>query len=248
MDMLVLTVSLFALSVLVGYLVKLALDRNAEIQAQISGTSSDAEALLKKAATESGSGMPGFLARMVAGKRAMTIRKELPDALDMIANSLSAGLTLPQAILRNLDHFPPAAAEEFARIIYDTRLGYSVAEAFSNFSQRVPTADARMISIASEIGVAHGGNLAESYRMLSALLRDNISFEAELKAMTTEGRMQALVMSCLPFALMLILGLVNPTFIVPMVTTAAGWGVIVGLLIMLSIAYFWIRKIVDIKV
>ena len=177
MDMLVLTVSLFALSVLVGYLVKLALDRNAEIQAQISGTSSDAEALLKKAATESGSGMPGFLARMVAGKRAMTIRKELPDALDMIANSLSAGLTLPQAILRNLDHFPPAAAEEFARIIYDTRLGYSVAEAFSNFSQRVPTADARMISIASEIGVAHGGNLAESYRMLSALLRIDSSRE-----------------------------------------------------------------------
>ena len=248
MDLLVLTISLVALSALAGYLVKLALDHNAAIKAQISGTSSDAEALLKKAATESGAGVPAFVARLVARKRALTIRKELPDALDMIANSLSAGLTLPQALLRNLDHFPPAAAEEFARIIYDTRLGYSVAEAFANFSQRVPTADIRMISIASEIGVAHGGNLADSYRMLSALLRDNISFEAELRAMTTEGRMQAIVMSCLPFALMLILGLVNPTFIVPMVTTAAGWAVIAGLIVMLSIAYLWISKIVDIKV
>ena len=248
MDLIVLTVSLVALAVFSGLLVKRLLDRNAEIRSQITGTTSDAEALLAKAASEKDAGMPAFISRMVAAKRAQTIRKELPDALDMIANSLSAGLTLPQALLRNLDHFPPAAAEEFARIIYDTRLGYSVAEACENFSQRVPTPDIRMIAIASEIGVAHGGNLADSYRMLSSLLRDNMSFESELRAMTTEGRMQAIVMSCLPFALMLILGLVNPTFIVPMVTTVTGWAVIFGLVVMLSIAYFWISRIVDIKV
>jgi len=245
MDLAVIAISLLALTVLVGRLVKLVLDRNAASRIELSGASTDAEALLRRAAAHSDDGL---LARLGAKKRVQMIRKGLPDALDMISNSLSAGLTLPQAILRNLDHFPEGVADEFARIIYDTRLGYSVAEAFANFAERVPSGDVRMISIASEIGVAHGGNLADSYRMLSSLIRDNMAFESELRAMTTEGRMQAIVMSCLPFALMLILGLVNPTFIVPMVTTVAGWAVILFLCVMLSIAYFWISKIVDIKV
>jgi len=247
-DVLVLCTSLLALTALVAVLVKALLDRNAEIKAQISGTTSDAEMLLAKAAAANDSSMPGFMLRMIARKRSQAIRKELPDALDMISNSLSAGLTLPQAMLRNLDHFPPAVAEEFARVIYDTRLGYSVAEAFANLAQRIPTGDVRMIAIASEIGVQHGGNLADSYRMLSALIRDNLSFESELKAMTTEGRMQAIVMSCLPFALMLLLGLINPMFIVPMFTTVLGLVVMTGLCLMLLTAYFWISKIVDIKV
>ena len=192
--------------------------------------------------------MPNFLAKLARARRAERVRRELPDALDMVANSLTAGLTLPQAILRNLEHFPPLVAEEFARIIYDTRLGFSVGGAFQNFANRLPVQDVRMIAIASEIGVAHGGNLADSYRMLSALLRDNMAFEEELKAMTTEGRMQALVMSLLPVVMIGLLGLVKRDLVAPLFTTPVGWGTLGVLLVMQGIAYLWIRKIVDIKV
>ena len=105
-----------------------------------------------------------------------------------------------------------------------------------------------MIAIASEIGVAHGGNLADSYRMLSALLRDNMAFEEELKAMTTEGRMQALVMSLLPVVMIGLLGLVKRDLVAPLFTTPVGWGTLGVLLVMQGVAYLWIRKIVDIKV
>ena len=192
--------------------------------------------------------MPNFLAKLARARRAERVRRELPDALDMVANSLTAGLTLPQAILRNLEHFPPLIAEEFARIIYDTRLGFSVGGAFQNFANRLPVQDVRMIAIASEIGVAHGGNLADSYRMLSALLRDNMAFEEELKAMTTEGRMQALVMSLLPVVMIGLLGLVKRDLVAPLFTTSVGWGTLGVLLVMQGVAYLWIRKIVDIKV
>ncbi len=204
--------------------------------------------VMARAAHVGESGMPEFLARRMRERRAAKVRAELPDALDMTANSLGAGLTLPQAILRNLEHFPPLVAEEFARVIYDTRLGYSVGGAFDNFARRLPTPDVRMVAIASSIGVAHGGNLAESYRMLSALLRDNLAFEAELRAMTTEGRMQAIVMSALPLVMLVLLGLVKRDLVSPLFTTAAGWGALGILLLMQAVAYLWIRKIVDIKV
>ena len=239
----VIAVAVTVFAVLVGYLVKRHLAAAAERRELMSQD----DILAKVSETATGD-MPAFMVAMMRKKRAAQVRKELPDALDMIANSLTAGLTLPQALLRNLDHFSPLVQAEFARVIYDTRLGFSVAAAFANFSERMQLRDAKLISIASQIGVEHGGNLADSYRMLSALLRDNLAFESELTAMTTEGRMQAIVMSCLPFALMFILLLINHDMMIPMFTTVAGWCTIGGLCVMLFIAYLWIRKIVDIEV
>ncbi len=204
--------------------------------------------VMARAAHVGDSHMPEFIARRMRERRAAKVRAELPDALDMVSNSLTAGLTLPQALMRNLSHFPPRVAEEFARILYDTRLGYSIGGAFDNFARRLPISDVQMVVIASKIGVAHGGNLAESYRMLSTLLRDNMAFEAELRAMTTEGRMQALVMSALPLVMIVLLGLVKRDLVAPLFTTGAGWGALIVLAVMQGLAYIWIRKIVDIKV
>lgn len=238
-DVIVAGVSLLAFAVLVGVVVRgVLIDR--ERRKRLCNGNDTLQRLLQQQGSLSG--------RILAAKRRNQLREGLPDALDMIANSLTAGLTLPQAMLRNLEHFPPVVDEEFARILYDTRLGFSVGGAFDNFARRNETEDTRMIAIASKIGVAHGGRLHENYRMLSGILRDNMAFERELRAMTTEGRMQAIVMSCLPFALMLILGAIRPEMMKPLFTTAAGWATLTGLCVMITLAFLWIRKIVSIKV
>ena len=84
--------------------------------------------------------------------------------------------------------------------------------------------------------------------MLSTLLRDNMAFEDELRAMTTEGRMQALVMSALPLVMIVLLSLVKRDLVAPLFTTGAGWGALLVLAVMQGLAYIWIRRIVDIKV
>lgn len=240
-DLIIAFASIAFLTVSVGIAVKGVLDKSARER----GDDGD---LMARAARAGESGLPEFIARRIRRRRADKVRAELPDALDMAANSLTAGLTLPQALMRNLEHFPPVVAEEFARILYDTRLGFSIGSAFDNFARRLPTPDVQMVVIASKIGVARGGNLAESYRMLSSLLRDNLAFEDELRAMTTEGRMQAIVMSALPMALMLILGLVRRELVAPLFTTGAGLVTLMVLFGMQGLAYIWIKKIVDIKV
>ena len=241
LDLLLAFGALALLAVLVGVAVKGLLDAAAKGQTQD-------DDIMARAAHVGESGMPEFIAKRLRARRAAKVRAELPDALDMVSNSLSAGLTLPQALLRNINHFPPLVAEEFARILYDTRLGFSIGGAFDNFANRLPIPDVQMIVIASKIGVAHGGNLAESYRMLSALLRDNMAFEDELRAMTTEGRMQAIVMSALPMVMIVLLGLVKRDLVSPLFTTGMGWGTLLLLAIMQGAAYLWIKKIVDIKV
>lgn len=235
--------ALAAMAVLAGIAVKGALATSRRANA-----TDAADDVMNKASRVGDSNMPEFVAQIARRRRAEKVRTELPDALDMVSNSLSAGLTLPQALMRNLSHFPPLVSEEFARVLYDTRLGYSIGGAFDNFARRLPIPDVQMVVIASKIGVAHGGNLADSYRMLSTLLRDNMAFEAELKAMTTEGRMQALVMSALPAVMIVLLGFVKRDLVAPLFTTGAGWGALGVLALMQLLAYLWIRKIVDIKV
>ena len=241
LDLLLAFGALVLLAVLVGVAVKVLLDADAKDR-------NPSDDIMARAARVGDSGMPEFIAKRLRARRAEKVRAELPDALDMVSNSLSAGLTLPQALLRNIDHFPPLVAEEFARILYDTRLGFSIGGAFDNFANRLPIPDVQMVVIASKIGVAHGGNLAESYRMLSALLRDNMAFEDELRAMTTEGRMQAIVMSALPMVMIVLLGLVKRDLVSPLFTTGMGWGTLLLLAVMQGAAYLWIKKIVDIKV
>ena len=192
--------------------------------------------------------LPRLILRRLADRRQDRLRAELPDALDMLANSIRAGLPLPQALARNLRRFPERIGAEFARILCDTRLGYSIGTAFDNFGERLPIPEVRMVVIASKIGVSHGGNLAESYAMLSALVRDNLAFEEELRAMTTEGRMQALVMSCLPFALLAILFLVRREIVLPLFQTGAGLVTLLVMTAMQALAYVWIRKIVEVRV
>lgn len=230
-DVLVLACAILAFSVLVGFLFSRLLARHAQTRG---------DAVERLATTR---------ARGTVSKRRMAeIREGLPDALDMIANSLSAGLTLPQAILRNLERFPRGVDEEMARVLYDTRLGFSIGGAFENLARRVPTNDVRMLAIASKIGVTHGGRLHENYRALSAMLRDNLTFARELKAMTTEGRMQALVMSALPAVLLLIFAVIRRELIAPLFTTGMGLATLAVLIAMQVLAYLWIRKIVSIEV
>ena len=231
LDLVVLALALLAFSALAGFLASRALARREALRG---------DAVERLAATR------GRVS--ASGRHAQAIHEGLPDALDMIANSLSAGLTLPQAILRNLERFPKGVDEEMARVLYDTRLGFSIGGAFDNFATRVPTNDVRMVAIASKIGVTHGGKLHENYRSLSAMLRDNLTFARELKAMTTEGRMQALVMSALPAVLILIFALIRRELIAPLFTTGLGLGTLGVLVTMQVLAYLWIRKIVSIEV
>ena len=152
-DVIVLSAAIALLAIFVGVAVKGLLDASSREQAE-------KDDVMARAAKVGDSSLPEFIARHVRARRAAKVRAELPDALDMVSNSLTAGLTLPQALMRNLSHFPPLISEEFARILYDTRLGYSIGGAFDNFANRLPIPDVQMIVIASKIGVAHGGNLA----------------------------------------------------------------------------------------
>ncbi len=192
--------------------------------------------------------IPKNIQKNIRQKKILQLKAQLPDGLDMLSNSLRAGLTLQQAIQRNLSRFPEQLADEFTLVLQDVSLGCSLSQAMENFGERMGDSDSKMIATASRISLSHGGNLADSYATLSTLMRDKETFENELRALTAEGRMQAIVMTLLPFVLLALMFLIQTESMTTFIANPVGLGLILVLVIMQTAAYFWIRAIMDIKI
>ncbi len=192
--------------------------------------------------------IPHFILTRITEKRLQKLNEELPPTLEMLANSIRAGLTLLQAIERNIERLPDSSAQEFKIVLYECKIGKSLSEALNNFADRTGLMDARLTAISAELSLKHGGNLSLNFQNLAKLIRERYLFQREVSALTAEGRMQALVMTILPFAIILIMTLIRKTEMLEFLSSSIGIASVVTVFIMQLAAYIWINKIVSIKV
>ena len=84
--------------------------------------------LLTSVILVAGAALVGYFAplayvRSLASKRRRTIMRALPNALDLLQISVEAGLSFEAAMSRVADKHNSPLAEEFARVLQETRLG-----------------------------------------------------------------------------------------------------------------------------
>ncbi len=192
--------------------------------------------------------IPHVVITRIVEKHLQKLNEELPPSLEMLSSSLRAGLTLRQAIERNLDRLPETVAQEFGIVIYECKLGKSLNEALDNFADRTGLMDAKLTAIASELSLRHGGNLSENFQNLAKLIRERYIFQKEVAALTAEGRMQAVVMTALPFAILVLMTLIRRTEMLEFLASPVGIGSVATVFVMQVLAYIWINKVVSIEV
>ena len=79
-------------------------------------------------------------------------------------------------------------------------------------------------------------------------MRQRNRLRGEIKALTAEGRISALVLGLMPVALFAFLYITNPDYLEPLLNSTAGWVAIgIGVALMM-IGGYWLSKIVDIEV
>jgi tight adherence protein C len=88
------------------------------------------------------------------------IRSELPDALDLLAVSVEAGLGLDGAIAKLTEHMQGALVDEFALTLGEMRIGETRSEALKKLAERVPapevSAFVRSVIQAEQLGISLG--------------------------------------------------------------------------------------------
>jgi tight adherence protein B len=93
-----------------------------------------------------------------------------------------------------------------------------------------------------------GGNLAESMASLSETLRRRLIMEDKVRALTSQGRLQGIVMAMLPVGIVAFLTFAYPETMNAMYHTWVGWGVIALAAIMEYLGYRMCGKIMSIDV
>ncbi len=191
---------------------------------------------------------PTLIHRHLRVKRKNRLIQQLPDCLDALVGALRSGLSLPQALSLLAEQLPAPSNQEFGLIVRKLRLGMSIDEALLEFEQRVASLEHMMFTTCMRISREVGGNLTEALERLADTIRKKITMEGKIAALTSQGKLQGIVVGCLPLLMMWALSSIEPEAMQPLFHTWLGYGVL-GVIAMLEcLGFVLIRKIVRIDV
>ena len=146
----------------------------------------------------------------VARRERVKFENQLPDTLNLISTSLRAGYSLLQALEAVASESPEPTGREFGRAINETRLGRSPVDSLKDIAERMQSVDFDWAVLAISIQREVGGNLAEVLQTAAETMLHRNRLRREMKALTAEGRISAIVLSALPILLFAFLYFSNP--------------------------------------
>lgn len=182
-----------------------------------------------------------------AGRRRSKFANQLSDTLQLLAGSLRAGYSVMQAVDAVSREAESPTAEEFRRLVVETRLGRDLTEALHSMRERVGNEDFEWVVQAIGINREVGGDLAEVLDTVGHTIRERNQIRRQVKALSAEGKLSAIVLVALPFGVGFMIMLTNPSYLAVLTQSLVGWIMLGTAAVMLMIGTFWLTKIVKFR-
>lgn len=192
--------------------------------------------------------LPRLALNFLRQRRKRTFESQLPEALDLLSNSMKAGFSLMQALEVVVKEQAAPLSQEFGLMMKEYRLGVNLDQSLQTMARRVNSEDLHLVVTATIIARTVGGNLAEMFQTVSHTIRERMKLEGKIRSMTAQGRMQGVVVGLLPFIMAFVLSMIDPTLIQPLFDEFLGWVAIGVILVLELIGAIWIKKIVSIEI
>lgn len=183
--------------------------------------------------------------RFLATRRRAKFAEQLDETLQLLAGGLRAGHSLLRAIDAVAGESEAPTSEEFSRIINETRLGRDLGEALDDAALRMRSEDFSWVAQAIAIHREVGGNLADVLDQVGHTIRERNQIRGQVRALSAEGKISALVLMVLPFALGGVLLVISPGYMDPLVENPLGLVMIAVSVVLLILGGLWLRKVVS---
>ncbi|HET7786079.1 MAG TPA: type II secretion system F family protein [Myxococcales bacterium] len=191
---------------------------------------------------------PAVAVRLYRRRRVKRFETQLTEALQQLANALRAGLALPHAMEQVGREAAAPLAQEFGLFTKEVKLGMPLDEALAGMAARVGSEDLELVATSTAIARQLGGNLAEMFETIAATIRERFRLEGRIAALTSQGKMQGLVVAVLPVGVGLFLGAYRPDLMEPMFQSAFGYVLVALIVLLQATGFFFVRRIVAIDV
>lgn len=188
------------------------------------------------------------LAKWLDSRRRAKFNEQLPEALATMSNALRAGFSISQAFDTVVDQKLSPISDEFEILQRQLHIGMSFEDALESLANRVGSDDLMLVTTAILISRKTGGNVTEIFDKISETIRARMKVERKVRTLTAQGRLQGIIVSAMPIFLGIVLTAIKPTMMLPFLFSFAGLASVLGVLVLIAIGWFVIRKIVTIDV
>lgn len=188
-----------------------------------------------------------LLLNVLVSQRRKKFDEQVPDSLQMLAGGLRAGHSLLRSVDAAAEENEAPMKEELHRVVNETRIGRDLGDALAEVANRTNNEDFASITRAIEIHREVGGDLAQVLDNVGETIRDRNQLRGQVKALSAEGRMSALVLMALPIVMFIGLTLFNPLYSKVFLTTFPGFLMIVASVVLLAVGGFWLSRLIKPK-
>ncbi|MEA2981613.1 MAG: tight adherence protein [Alphaproteobacteria bacterium] len=190
--------------------------------------------------------LPFLVLKFKRRRRQKKFGAQFPDALDIIVRSLRAGHPVPIAITMVAREMADPIGTEFGIVADEITYGADLETGMRNLYFRIGQEDLPLFVTAVAIQSSTGGNLGEILENLSKVIRERFKMRRKIRALASEGRASAMILSSLPILIFLVIQVVTPEFyasvwhedLTKICLAAAGGWMLMGNLIMFRMVNF----------
>jgi tight adherence protein B len=143
---------------------------------------------------------------------------------------------------------PDPIGQEFRTLFNEQNLGAPLEVAFGNFGKRVPLLDVRLFISSVLLQRQTGGNLSEVLTRLGYIIRERFRLRGQVRAASAHGRLTSIILTLLPLFLVAGLLVIAPGYLQGLAKDPDGKWMIGGAIAGQILAYFIMKRIIDIKV
>lgn len=192
-----------------------------------------------------------FVTRLILNirreKRRGKFESQLIDTIQMLIGGLRAGHSVMRSLeAAGLESEAPTS-EELLRIVNETRIGKDPGQALEETAQRMDSEDFGWIGQAIQINREVGGDLAEVLEQVAGTIRERSEIKGQVRSLSAEGKMSAVVLMGMPVAVAVMLSFINPTYMSVFIQEPVGNILIAVSVVMFIIGGIWMSRTVKIK-
>lgn len=181
-------------------------------------------------------------------RRVKAFKYSLADTLQLMAGSLSAGLSLAQSVDTVVREGNEPISGEFRRALVEARLGVEIEDALQSVGERMQSVDFDWVVMAIRIQREVGGNLSELLNNVANTIREREYLERQVSALSAEGRLSVWILGGLPPGFMAYLLVANPEYLQPLISTTIGFIMLGVMAVLLVSGILWMKKLVKVDV
>jgi tight adherence protein B len=192
--------------------------------------------------------LPYAYVRFKRQRRLTAFEEQFPEALDFLARSMRAGHAFSVSLEMLGAESPEPLGQEFRTLFNEQNLGAPMEVAFENMLRRFPLVDVRFFASSVMLQKQTGGNLSEILLRLAYVIRERVRLKGQVRAISAHGRLTAGILTAMPIVMMMALLFVAPGYLQGMARDPDGKYMILAAIASQFLGYYFIRKIIRIKI